>query len=123
MQLRIMLLDWPPVLVRTLAREGRGRSVRVLTHAEVAERAKLSVATVRRISAMQNWDHVKFDVVDRFLTACGFDLSLAYRQRRFVRAALAEGLPHLGHRERILPTATTLAAAAVALPHTQRTEP
>lgn len=118
MQLRILLLEWPPVLVRTLARTGRGRAVRVLTHAEVAKRSGLSIATVRRISAMRNWDHVRFDVVDRFLAACGFDLSLAFRQRQFIRTAIEEGLPHLGQRERILPDASTFASAALTLKRT-----
>lgn len=82
------LAAFPPNLVRMLARTGRGRGARNLTHDEVAKRSGLNRSMVREISAMASWEKVAIGDADRFLRGCGVSLSNLWRQRAFLRRSL-----------------------------------
>lgn len=83
-----ILSDFPPKIVRLLARTGRGSGSRRLTHEEVAKRSGLAYQRVRVLSAMSGWSGVPIDVADAFLRGCGVSLDNLWRHRAFLRRSL-----------------------------------
>ena len=53
-----LLESFPPCVIRLLAREGKGRGAKRLTHEDIAKRSGLSYEKVRDISPMKSWDKV-----------------------------------------------------------------
>jgi hypothetical protein len=84
-----LLADFPPCVVRLLARRGRGFGARRLTHEEVATAGGLSARAVRRISSKLNWSELTIGEADRFLLGCGIrNHSDLWRHRAFLRRSL-----------------------------------
>lgn len=111
-----MLGDWPPSLIRFIARSGIGRGARQLKDKEVAARGKLTLKTVGRLSKLDTWSKVEIGLADQFMAACGFDLAQQHLHCRFIRRAIRTGLRFCAvenpSRRRSLPNPETLARAA-----------
>lgn len=65
---------FPPVVIRLLAREKRGKQVVALSDGDVATRSGLTRGEVRTLSRFTNWDHVDLTTFMRFCSGCRADL-------------------------------------------------
>ena len=83
-----LLESFPPCVIRLLAREGKGRGAKRLTHEDIAKRSGLSYEKVRDISPMKSWDKVAIADADAFMKGCGVTLRNLWRHRYFLRRSL-----------------------------------
>ena len=83
-----LLEAFPPQIIRLLAREGKGRGAKRLTHQDVAKRSGLSYEKVRDLSLLKSWDRVSIGDADSFMRGCGVTLRNLWRQRYFLRRSL-----------------------------------
>jgi hypothetical protein len=68
------LEDFPPPLVRILARRSQGRINTVpLTDEEIAIGGQFPLERVREIMFSTSWEAIPFGEVKRFLVGCSFD--------------------------------------------------
>ena len=67
--------DYPPPLVRILARRSLGRTNRAipLTDEEIAITGEIPLERVREIMFYPSWDEVTMGDIQRFLRGCNFD--------------------------------------------------
>lgn len=83
-----MLGAFPPQIIRLLAREGKGRGAKRLTHHDIAKRSGLSYEKVRDLSLLKSWDRVSIGDADAFMRGCGVTLRNLWRHRYFLRRSL-----------------------------------
>lgn len=83
-----MLSAFPPCVIRLLAREGKGRGAKRLTHEDIAKRSGISYEKVRDIAALKSWDKVAIADADAFMRGCGVTLRNLWRHRYFLRRSL-----------------------------------
>ena len=83
-----LLADFPPNVVRMLARSGNGKAARRLTHEEVVKSSGLTYARVRTISGLTSWRGVTIEEADAFMGACGVTLANLWRHRAYLRRSL-----------------------------------
>lgn len=83
-----LLGAFTPQVVRLLARTGKGKAARRLTHHEVAKLSGLSYERVRDLSALDSWEKVAIGEADRFMSGCGVNLRNLWRHRAFLRRTL-----------------------------------
>lgn len=83
-----LLAAFPPCVIRLLARQGKGRGAKRLTHDDIAKRSGISYEKVRDIAALKSWDRVAIADADAFMKGCGVTLSNLWRHRYFLRRSL-----------------------------------
>lgn len=69
----VIIKDFPPPLVRLMARTCENDEVRGISDQEVAIGSGLTLERVREIAYMKNWDTVTIDEMRRFFAGCNFD--------------------------------------------------
>ena len=79
---------FPPCVIRLLARQGKGRGAKRLTHEDIAKLSGLSYEKVRDIAALKSWDKVSIADADAFMRGCGVTLRNLWRHRYFLRRSL-----------------------------------
>ncbi len=79
---------FPPCVIRLLARQGKGRGAKRLTHEDIAKRSGISYEKVRDIAALKSWDKVSIADADAFMRGCGVTLRNLWRHRYFLRRSL-----------------------------------
>jgi len=65
--------QFPPSVVRLLARTGRGRAVRWISDEEVAIGSGLTLDRVNQLKVMPAWDRVPLADIRAFCRGCQFD--------------------------------------------------
>lgn len=65
--------QFPPPVVRIMAREGHGNSSRWLSDEEVAIASGLTLDRVRQIQLMPDWSRVVLSDLRAFIAGCRFD--------------------------------------------------
>ena len=83
-----MLSAFPPSVIRLLARVGKGKASRRMTHEDIAKASGLSYEKVRDLSAMHSWAKVSIADADAFMRGCGVTLRNLWRHRYFLRRSL-----------------------------------
>jgi hypothetical protein len=73
--------EFPPSIVRLMAREGRGRANRWLTDEEVAIASGLTLDRVNELKLKQSWDDVVLSDIRKFCAGCGFDPTSSHDRR------------------------------------------
>lgn len=71
----------PPAMIRFIARNPDGTAP---TNGEIAKRAGMDRVKIHRISLKKSWARIVPEEIDRFCSACGWDLSDMKSIRRFV---------------------------------------
>ncbi len=79
---------FPPCVIRLLARQGKGRGAKRLTHEDIAKLSGLSYEKVRDIAALKSWNKVSIADADAFMRGCGVTLRNLWRHRYFLRRSL-----------------------------------
>jgi hypothetical protein len=78
-----ILEDYPPALVRLLARKQFSpKHVRAMSDQEIAVGAELPVSEVRKISRMTSWDNIYMSKIKSFCSGCNFDPFDCYDRNR-----------------------------------------
>lgn len=72
----------PPAMIRFLARNPDGTAP---TNAQIAKRSGMDKHRIHRICRMKTWSNLKVRDIDRFCSACGWDISKPNVIRRFVK--------------------------------------
>lgn len=68
-----LFADFPPALVRLLARKRAGKNVAAITAEEIAIVSGLPLDRVLEISGQTTWDGVSLPEAERFFLGCKFD--------------------------------------------------
>lgn len=71
------------MICRLMARDKTGR--RRLTLRDIQRRSGLGIGTIRAMSVMASWDHVKVGTMLRFCDGCGIDLLHVRRQMEHLK--------------------------------------
>jgi hypothetical protein len=78
-----ILNDYPPALVRLLARKQFSpKHVRAMSDQEVAVAAEMPVSEIQRISKLVSWDTLVIPKIQAFCTGCNFDPFDCYDRNR-----------------------------------------
>lgn len=86
-----ILNQYPPPLVRLLAREKTGsKHIRALTDQEVAIKGEFALARILEISRTPKWDTIPVGEIMRFCIACNFD-PFNWQDRNRMRAYTRKG--------------------------------
>jgi hypothetical protein len=74
--------ETPPALIRFIARNPDGTAP---TNGEIAKRAGIDRHKIHKMSLKTSWANFTVQEIDRFCSACGWDLNNPNSIRRFVR--------------------------------------
>lgn len=110
---------FPPVLVRMMARKGKGWGVKQLTLEEIAARGGLPLSAAKRISSLTSWADVTIARAEQFCVGCGVTQKTLSAHRRYLVRTMTESARNLrflrrrtGGRACRLPHADMLVKAA-----------
>ena len=82
-----LLAAFPPCVIRLLARQGKGRGAKRLTHDDIAKRSGISYEKVRDIAALKSWDRVAIADADAFMK--GHESSIPFTRSIFLLSKFA----------------------------------
>jgi hypothetical protein len=73
-----MFQAFPPIMVRLMARSGRGRGSRGLTTEEIALTGELDLQRVKWIECQTSWKKIDLIEAEAFCRGCKFDPTSSY---------------------------------------------
>ncbi len=93
MTLSAVMSEFPPCVVRFLARQGAGHGCKRVSNAHLASKSGLSAAQIVVLSKSNSWAGVDFEQALQFMSACGFDPFHTKRARHYLRRTLTTERP------------------------------
>lgn len=90
--------EFPPFMVRILARKRSGTRRAPLTASEIASASGRTIRWVNRVSKLDAWDDLSYGEMKAFASACQMDPSKLYRDREYLhRSIAASSISPLAH--------------------------
>lgn len=86
-----VLSGFPPIVMRALARAGRGQACRLLSDKEVASGSGLPIGAIKRISQLTTWDSITVSDADKFMVGCRCTLDRIQYHRAYLKRTLGGG--------------------------------
>lgn len=93
MTLGDVMSQFPPCVVRYLARQGTGHGCKRVSNAQLASSSGLTQSQVVMLSKSNSWDGISVDHALTFMAACGFDPFRTKRARHYLRRTLLTERP------------------------------
>lgn len=81
--------EFPPFLVRILARQRSGTRRVPLTASEIAAAAGKTTRWVAHVSKLDSWDSLTYAEMKAFAAACQMDPSKLYRDREYIHRSIS----------------------------------
>lgn len=90
MKLELWWVEFPPYMVRLLARKRSSKERKVpISGSEIASGSGISLRRVDEISRMKSWDNLRVGEASAFIVACGMSVRSLFRDREYIKKSVA----------------------------------